>query len=133
MRTHKNMDEIERKAKLTTAQEAYSKIKAGEDFANIATQYSEDTVSGKKGGDIGWVTSDAVDKRFSEIVFAMKKDQVSEPFETQYGYHIAKLLEESVMVKQPLEAVKGNIRYSLRKQAKQAEIDRLQNKIKIKR
>jgi peptidyl-prolyl cis-trans isomerase C len=53
IRLNSKMSEEERKVKLTTAQEAYSKIRAGEDFAEIAAQYSEDKISAKKGGDLG--------------------------------------------------------------------------------
>lgn len=48
IRTNAKMGETERKAKLTTAQEAYSKIKSGKKFAEIAKSYSEDKISGKK-------------------------------------------------------------------------------------
>lgn len=125
IRTHKNMDEATRKVKLTTAQEAYAKINAGEDFAEIAKKYSEDVVSGKKGGDLGWLIEGAIDKRFSDVVFAMEKSSVSEPFETEFGFHVVKLVDGPAVVKQPFESVKGRIRHQLRVEAKDAELKRL--------
>jgi len=133
VRTNKNMTDTERKAKLTTVQEAYSKIKAGKDFASIAKDYSEDTISSKKGGDLGWIKQGAIDKVFSEKVFVMKKGDISEPFETKFGYHIVKVIDSPATVKRPFEAVKGDIRYQLRNQSKQAELERLVSTIKVKR
>ncbi|MCW8999345.1 MAG: peptidyl-prolyl cis-trans isomerase, partial [Kangiellaceae bacterium] len=126
IRTQKNMSETETQAKYSRASEAYSKLKTGVDFATIAKEYSEDSVSVKKGGEIGWINEGAVDPVFSEMAFKkLKKDEISEPFKTSFGYHIVKLLEEPSVVKKPLESVKGDIRYQLRKKVRQVEIDRL--------
>jgi peptidyl-prolyl cis-trans isomerase C len=131
VRTQRGMSEVERKARLTTAQEAYSRVMAGEDFAEVAKVYSEDTISGRRGGDLGWLKEGAIDPRFSAAVFSMQPGDVSLPFETAFGFHVVKLLEGPVVVKRPLEAVKGDIRYQLRNQAKQAELERLLSKAQI--
>lgn len=133
LRTNRNMSDVERKAKLTTAQEVHAKLKAGADFAEIAKTYSEDLVSGKKGGDLGWLNEGAVDKRFAETVFAMQPGEISEPFETAFGYHVVKVLEGPLVVEQPFEAVKGNIRYLLRKEKRAVETERLLGEIRIER
>jgi peptidyl-prolyl cis-trans isomerase C len=130
-RLDKNMQEPERKAKLTTAMEAWSKLKADEDFAGIVENYSEDRISAKKGGDLGWLKQGAIDPKFSKKIFEMKKGEISEPFETSFGYHIVKIIEPAKTVKKPFEAVKGDIRYLLRQQTKQAELDRLKASVKI--
>lgn len=133
IRTNKKMSETERQAKLTTAQEAYSKVRTGEDFAKVAEKYSEDKVSAKKGGDLGWMKEGSIGPVFSKTVFEMEPGTVSEPFETTFGFHVVKLLEEPKVVKQPFKSVEGNIRYQLRNKAKQAESERLMAKVKIKR
>jgi peptidyl-prolyl cis-trans isomerase C len=127
------MSENERKAKLTTAQEAYSKLKAGAAFDEIAKSYSEDTVSGKKGGDLGWMAEGAVDKRFSDKIFSTKQGEVSEPFETGFGFHIVKVLEGPMVIKEPFDTVKGRIRYQLRTEAKDAEMQRLVSDVDIEK
>ena len=132
-RLDRNMQEPERKAKLTTAMEAWSKLKADEDFASIVENYSEDRISAKKAGDLGWLKQGAIDPKFSKKVFEMKKGEISEPFETSFGYHIVKVLEEARTVKKPFEAVKGDIRYQLRQQTKQAELERLKSEVKIEK
>jgi len=133
IRTNRTMTEPERKAKLTTAQEAYSKIKAGEDFAEVAKAYSEDKVSSKKGGDLGWMKEGSIDPRFSETLFSLEPGTVSEPFETPFGFHVVKVIEGPQVVKRPFDAVKGDIRYQLRNEAKKAELDRLMSQAEIEK
>ncbi|MBF0118184.1 MAG: peptidylprolyl isomerase [Desulfobacterales bacterium] len=131
IRTNPKMTEPERKVKLTTAQEAYSQIKTGKDFASVAKDYSEDKISVKKGGDLGWIKEGTIDAHFSKTVFELKPGSVSEPFETPFGFHIVKLLEGPQIIKKPLKTVAGDIRYQLRNQAKKTEVDRLMAKTKV--
>lgn len=132
-RLNPGMNEQERKAKLTAALDAYSKLKAGQDFAEIAAKVSEDKFSGKKGGDLGMLRKDSIDPRFAQKVYAMKQGELSEPFETSFGYHIVKLLEPAQSVKKPFESVQGDIRYELRAKAKEAEMNRLKAALKVER
>ncbi len=125
VRSAPNLSETERQARLTTAQEAYSKLMTGKDFEQVAKDYSEDKVSAKKGGDLGWLKEGAIDPLFSSTVFGLEKGKFSEPFETPFGFHIVKVVEEPTIVKRPFEAVKGDIRYQIRNKAKNAELDRL--------
>lgn len=131
-RLKKGMTEAERKAKLTTAMEAYSKLNAGEPFAKVADDYSEDRISAKKGGDLGWLKEGAIEAGFSTKIFGMKQSEISEPFETSFGYHIVTVLDEPKTVTRSFESVKGDIRYQLRQEVKQAEIDSLGSAIEIR-
>lgn len=133
VRTNKSMSDNERQALLTKAREAYSKVTSGTAFEEVVKSYSEDKVSAKKGGDIGWIKKGAIDPVFSEKVFNMNKGDVTEPFATTFGFHIVKLMDGPQVIKTPFEKVKGNIRYQLRQQAKQAEIDRILKSVTIKR
>ncbi|AAZ10344.1 peptidyl-prolyl cis-trans isomerase NIMA-interacting 4, putative [Trypanosoma brucei brucei TREU927] len=73
--------------KLSRALEALEKIKAGESFANVARDYSEDKA--RSGGDLGWVTRGAMVGEFSEKAFALPKGGMTqEPVKTKFGYHI---------------------------------------------
>ena len=130
-RTSREMGDNERAAKMTTAHEVYSKLKSGEDFKKLATEYSEDKNSASKGGDLDWVNEGAIHSLFSEKAFSLKVNEFTEPFETPFGYHIVQLLESEKVVKRPFESVKGTIRYELRQKAKDAEINRLNNNIEI--
>jgi len=133
IRTNSAATEVERQAQMTRAHEAYSKINSGEDFAKVAENYSQDEQSAKRGGDLGWITENAVDPKFSTAAFALEKDQVSEPVATSFGFHVIKVLEAPQSVQQPFEQVKGDIRYRLRQQAKDAETQRLRTSVKTSR
>lgn len=133
IRTDRNMGEEERQAKLTTAREALAKIRAGEDFAKVAANYSEDKISGKKGGDLGWLKEGSIAPDFSKTVFGMEPGAVEGPLETPFGFHIVKLVEGPVVAKRPLDAVKGDIRYRLRNEAKDAELKRLLGLVEIEK
>lgn len=124
-RTNPRMDETERQAVLSKASEAYSRLGAGEAFDEVAKEVSEDRVSAEKGGDLGWINQGAVSDGFSSKVFAMKAGETSEPFLTDFGFHIVRLEENPQDVTKPLSALKGDIRYQLRNQSKTAEIKRL--------
>jgi len=133
IRTNKKMSEKERAAKLTTAQDAYSKIKAGGDFAKVAQTLSEDKVSSKKGGDLGWIKEGSISPVFSKHVFELKPGDVSEPFETPFGFHVVKLIDAPKVVRRPFNTVAGKIRYMLRNQAREAEMKRLMKEVKIEK
>lgn len=69
-------------------------ILAGEDFATIASAVSEDAVSGADGGDLGWTTPDSFVPEFSEVLAGLEIGELSEPFETRYGWHIAEIVDK---------------------------------------
>ncbi len=74
------------------AQKVLSEIKANPaKFAALAKQYSEDPGSAANGGDLGYFGKGVMVKPFEQVAFNMKKGQISDLVETQYGYHILKL------------------------------------------
>lgn len=134
IRVSPDADESVRQAKLTQAQQAYSRISTGEDFATVAQQLSEDRVSASKGGQLGWVAEGAISPVFSKAVFEdLQSEQVSAPIMTEFGFHIIKLEQPPKTVRQPFESVAGNIKRILRKAAKDAELERLKKSIKIEK
>ena len=69
------------------------RIKKGETFEALASSFSMDPGSKKKGGDLGWVKRGSLLKNFEESVFTIKKSTISEPIETEVGYHILEVLK----------------------------------------
>ena len=67
-------------------------IVGGESFAVAASAASQDPGSASSGGDLGWQSPDVFDPSFSSAVGQLKVGEISQPFKTQYGWHIAQLL-----------------------------------------
>lgn len=73
-----------------TANEVLEKLKAGEDFAALAKEYSIDGTAAS-GGELGYFTKDKMVEPFSEAAFSMEVGEISDPVETEYGFHIIKV------------------------------------------
>lgn len=80
----------------TTINEIYQKLQQGESFEDLAKQFSDDKSSAAKGGMIGrFGSGELSSEEFEDVAFSLTKDKpVSAPFETSFGWHIVKLLEE---------------------------------------
>ncbi len=73
------------------AEELSAKLKGGADFATLAKAESTDTGSKGSGGDLGWIRHGQMVPKFEEALMALKKGEVSEPVETEFGWHLIKL------------------------------------------
>jgi peptidyl-prolyl cis-trans isomerase D len=88
---------------------AAARVKAGEPFAKVAGQASEDANTKDKGGDLGFIAEGLADPAFAKAALALKKGQVSEPVRTPSGWHLV-LAEEVVPARQvPLDAARLEI------------------------
>jgi peptidyl-prolyl cis-trans isomerase SurA len=65
----------------------------GDDFATTAAAVSEDTGSAVDGGDLGWMMPDDFDPAFSAMLESLEPGELSEPFRTSFGWHIAELTD----------------------------------------
>ncbi|MAU36825.1 MAG: peptidylprolyl isomerase [Flavobacteriales bacterium] len=65
----------------------------GEDFKMLATLYSDDPGSASNGGELGFVNRGDLVPEFERAAFRLKKDEISEVIETQFGFHIVQLIE----------------------------------------
>ena len=70
-----------------------ARIEAGEDFAAVATEASEDPGSARAGGDLGWVERGMMVPAFEEALFAMDAGTVSVPVRSEFGWHVIRLEE----------------------------------------
>ena len=75
-------------AALALANELRARILAGEDFAALAAEYSDDVGSGLQGGDLGWFSRGMMVAPFEETAFSLPVGEVSEPVKTDFGYHL---------------------------------------------
>lgn len=68
------------------------RLKAGENFATLAKANSQDTLSAAKGGDLGWVNPGELVPKFEEVMNNTAVGQISQPFKTEFGWHILQVL-----------------------------------------
>lgn len=87
------IDDATAKQRLETA---LAKIREGEDFAEQAKLLSDDPGSANLGGDLGWAETDSFAPEFKAAADAAELNQVTEPFRTQFGWHILEVLERRV-------------------------------------
>ncbi len=72
-------------------EEILDRISAGEDFASLAEEFSQDSGSAVKGGDLGYFREGQMVKPFEEAAFSLSKGEVSDVVETRYGFHLIKV------------------------------------------
>lgn len=124
--------EEEAKVAETAIQEIKSELDAGKDFFEVASEKSD---CPSKGGDLGWFPRGQMVPRFEAVVFEMQPNEISEPFLTEFGWHIVRLEEKKPAVLKEFEAVKESIQKELYRKAQdkvfQNFIGELKEKAKI--
>ncbi|HPT22800.1 MAG TPA: peptidylprolyl isomerase [Bacteroidales bacterium] len=71
-----------------------SQILGGKSFYALATLYSEDTETAKRGGELGFVTRGEVEKEYADAAFSLSKNGISKIVETRYGFHLIQLIDK---------------------------------------
>lgn len=90
--------------------------KAPGDFAKLAKANSQDPGSAENGGDLGFFGKGAMVKSFEDAAFKLKQDEISDPVESEFGYHIIKVTGIKPAAVKSLESVKGEIAGEIKKQ-----------------
>jgi peptidyl-prolyl cis-trans isomerase SurA len=75
------------------ARDVYERLKKGEDMAALAKKLSDDTGSKNAGGDLGWQPAGVFAPEFEKALTALQPGQISAPFRTAFGWHVAKVIE----------------------------------------
>ncbi|HUF92667.1 MAG TPA: peptidylprolyl isomerase [Candidatus Limnocylindria bacterium] len=97
------------------------RAQAGEDFAKLATEVSEDPGSKANGGELGYVSKGEMVPQFEAALFALKKGELSpEPVRTQFGFHAIKVLDIREASRKSLKDVSAQIRGRLAADAAEA-------------
>ena len=115
------------------AKDIEKRLKAGEDFAKLATELSKDPSSGKQGGDLGFFTKERMVPEFSTAAFALAIGEVSAPVKSQFGYHVIKLTEKREKPVPTFEEVKDQIEQFMFRRVQQETIQNLRTTGKIER
>ena len=117
------------------AKELVEKLKAGEDFATLAKENSTDPGSGEKGGDLGWFSTGTMVPAFNDAAYALKIDEISEPVQSDFGYHIIQVLDKREVkdygsledkkeeIREAIAATKGDWNTKMAELIKEAKVD----------
>lgn len=124
-------EEIEKKKK---AQELFDRLRAGEDFSEVAYNYSEDAYR-VKGGDLGFVHKGRLLPELDDAAMKLEVGEMSGLIETAYGFHIIKLEEKTpekqLIFSEAKDSLKKDLETKKRKELKETLIKALKEKAKI--
>jgi len=114
------------------AKEIVEKLKKGGDFKALAKENSIDPGSKEKGGDLGFILKSQVVPSFAKAAFDLKKKgDLSEPVQSQFGYHIIRLEEKRNRALPPFDSVQGRIKEVLWQKKAQELIENLRKTAKV--
>lgn len=108
--------------------ELRARIDAGEDFAELAVEHSEDRLSADRGGDLGQIARGDLDRVLETVIFSLPKGLVSQPVQTRLGWHVVEVTDIRESRLQPFEEVRDEVERDLRdRRAEQRQIQILDN------
>lgn len=114
------------------AKDIIAQLKKGTDFAKLAKEKSLDPGSKEKGGDLGWFSPAGMVKPFSDVVQNLKKGDLTEsPVQTQFGWHVIKLVDTRATQVPPYDKVKDGLERTLQQRKLEKLMLGLKDKAKI--
>jgi peptidyl-prolyl cis-trans isomerase D len=121
--TGKNATVDEIAAAEKEAQALLAKIKNGDTFETLAKQFSDDSTTADKGGDLGWFQSGTGQqiKAIEDAVTTLKKGEVSAPVKSPFGFHLIKLTDSKPAIVKPFAEVKEVLKNDLQKEHAESE------------
>jgi len=115
------------------AENIYQQLKNGTDFTQLAKEKSIDPSAKNNGGDLGFFKRGKMVAEFQDAVFKLKAGEISRPVQTQYGWHVIKLIEKrSVEQTTPYEEAKKNIQSRLEQSKREQRVKEYFEELKKK-
>ncbi len=114
------------------AKDIIAQLNKGTDFAKLAKEKSLDPGSKEKGGDLGWFSPAGMVKPFSDATTALKKGALtSTPVQTQFGWHVIKLIDTRATQVPPYDKVEDGLERTLQQRKLEKMMLGLKDKAKI--
>ena len=110
-----------------------TELDGGADFAELAKAKSTDTGSGANGGDLGWFGTGAMVKPFEDAVIAAKVGEVTAPVQSDFGWHLIKVMETRIAAAPPLDDVRDELASEIEQKAIETHIKTLTDAATITR
>ena len=130
----KDASDAEKAQSRARIEQVLKRAKAGEDFAVLAREHSQDG-SAAQGGDLNYFVKGQMVQPFDQVAFALKANEISDVVTTEFGYHIIKVVDHKPAGSVPLEEVSANIKEFLtqqkQQQAAEAFIAQLKQRSKV--
>lgn len=104
--------------------EIREKLDAGEDFAELAKEFSDDTTTANLGGDMGWFPPEAYGDRVYQTLMGLEPGEISQPFQTPGGWHVIELLGVRDTDRTE-DAIRAEAREKIMRQRAQQEIEKV--------
>jgi peptidyl-prolyl cis-trans isomerase C len=105
------------------AEQILKDVKAGKDFAALAKEHSQDPGSAIQGGDLGFFTQGQLVGPFNDAAFTLAKGATSDLVETQFGFHIIRVVDKQPSRDVPLEEVRTQLEQYLLNQNRQEQTE----------
>jgi peptidyl-prolyl cis-trans isomerase C len=115
------------------AKQIEAELKNGADFATLAKQKSKDPSGAANGGDLGWFTKDQMVPEFAEVAFKLDKGQISDPVQTQFGWHIIQVVDKRIKPTPTFEEVKPQLVQYVARHGQEELVENLRKSAKIER
>jgi len=115
-------DSVASQAAHHTMDSIYNLLLQGRDFAELASALSDDKGSASRGGDLGWFGRGMMVPAFENAVFSLQPGQISAPFESRFGWHIARM--EGRRPIQPFDSIESKLRKQVQRDERMKEADR---------
>ena len=114
------------------AKEVKQRLDDGADFGEVAAEKSTDNSSQNK-GDLGWFSADMMVEPFAKAVQALEKGQISDPVQSDFGWHVIQLNDTRMREVPKLDEVRTEVEQMVRREKLEAEVERLVGEAKVEK
>lgn len=114
------------------AKEIRQQLEDGADFGELAAQKSQDNSSQNK-GDLGWFSADMMVEPFANAVEALENGQISDPVQSDFGWHVIRLNETRMREVPKMEEVQTEVEQFVRRENLEAAVERLVGEAKVEK